>query len=1197
MAGLKTFAQEARRNLMQSVLQRIEKWGFDDKGNVLEEVEKVSGGYVFRGQVYDDQTVFAKWQALKSAIVKKGIETIVEEGAYTWFNRMMAIRILSKNGYIPKQLEYVSTEAKIPQILANARRGQYSFLSVDEQTRLAAMLTDYEKDNEAFSILLTGYCRAHNTLNRVFGKLDDYTELLLPDNMLQEGGFLHMLNSTDAISDEEYQKVELIGWLYQFYISERKDEVFASFKKNKKAEAKDIPAATQIFTPNWIVKYMVENTAGKIWLDKHPDSPLKENMKYLVESTSPSGEESRELGTEGLINEVEDLTLMDPACGSGHILVEGFDLIYQMYMEEFVTPEEAVQSIFEKNLFGLDIDDRAAQLATFAILLKAAKVYPDIWTKDWLPQVYAMPEAKDFSRQEVEDFLGEEGQIYADQLYDALLLMKQAKNLGSVMKIELSKKAQSFIEERFDQLKGSNHLSLNEQLVLGKIEAYIFVLLLLTKKYTSVVANPPYMGQKSMNADLKNYVNVNYPITKSDLCTVFIEVLPKFTSASGSYGFIVPPSWLFLSSFEKLRNQIVQQQKIDSLLHLSRGVFGADFGSVATVISNQRPNESSKGTYLRLVERTFQEFYQSHLEELFLLANRDENFRYKFIDYSKDDPKLVHSDEGLKIYYPNIPQNNFSKIPGSPIAYWVSERIVYAFDNNVSIKDLGKGVKGLDTGMDAYFLKNWWEPSVNKTNIENQESAKWQPYHKGGAFRKWYGNKDFLINWYNGGEEVKSFKGAYARNQDLYYKEGIEWSRISSSKIGLRLMSNSIFGGGSQAAFLNNSEHNKYILGLLNSKFAYEILKILNPTLVYQGGDINRIPVIIQDLYYELVKELVEELITCSKIDWDTKEYSWDFEQSPLINGNTDLESAYAQWAQNVKEDFFNLHENEEELNRIFIDIYSLQEELTPEVALKDITILQDELDRSALEALEPTFRAEGKNAIELPIDRAEVMRQFISYTVGLMLGRYRLDKPGLNIAHLDPSEEETSNYTYNGRNVVIDEDAIIPLMGQAATFKDDAYYQLQELLHTIWGANTLTDNINFIEECLDKDLEKYLVKDFWKDHCKRYKKKPIYWLFSSPKGAFQVLVYMHRMNRFTLEKIRSEYLLPHMKYLRGQIEQLETSGANPKLEEKLSLQLMECQEYDLLLKDKADQQIEFDLDDGVTENIKLFEGVVAKVK
>lgn len=1221
----KTFAQESRKILMQGVAKKLLYWGFDEKGNILEQPQQVSGGYSFRGGVFDDPTVPNLWQSLENAIQSKGVEVVIEEAAYTWFNRIMALRILVKNGFEEPQLENATGLEHTPIILQKARQGNYPFLNTEEKKRLQKIVTDYTKDQEAFAILIRGYCHNHNTLQRVFGKIDDYTELLLPDNMLQADGFLHLLNTTDAISDDDYQKVELIGWLYQFYISEKKDDVFASFKKGKKAEAKDIPAATQIFTPNWIVKYMVENTAGKIWLDKHPNSPLKTSMKYLVKnesdvitSESAVSSSAQRIENKALISNVEDLTLIDPAAGSGHILVEGFDLIYKMYLEEYYTPEEAVESILKNNLFGLDIDDRAAQLATFAILLKAGKVYPAIWKKDWLPNVYAMPEAIDFSLQEINDFLGEEGIDYVEELDAALRLMKQAKNLGSVMKLSISEEAQIFVAQQFTELKNADFRDFNIEIIYQKLTAYIPVLLLLTKKYSSVVANPPYMGQKSMNADLKNYVNKNYPITKIDLCTVFIQVLPDFTIQKGKYGFIVPPSWMFLSSFEKLRNIILENQKIDSLLHLSRGVFGADFGSVSTVISNQKPSDSSKGTYLRLVERTFQEFYQGHLKKLFLLANEDENFKYKFINYSKDDPKLVHSEEGLKVFYPNIPQTNFSKIPGSPIAYWVSENAFDIFQYANEINEVANPRQGMATSDVNRFIRFWSEVSYDKVNLNcrNRDEArssfkKWYPHNKGGGTRKWYGNNMYLVNWENDGKEVLGYAAKLygsptrtIKNLNYYFKPSVTWGMIGAGNFTVRISDSGFtFDVGGPSAFPEIKLINK-VAGFLNSVVAFYFVKAINPTLNFNSGDIGRLPFLSDkiELKSSEIDSLSDNCRIITKKDWDSRETSWDFEQSPLLNNNNSLEASCQIWQENVTQDFFQLHTNEEELNRIFIDIYGLQEELTPEVALKDITILQEEFNGKDLEALEEDFRINGKDAISLPINKAEVISQFISYAMGIFMGRYRLDKKGLNIAHPNPTAEELESYTYNNSIVTIDEDAILPLMGNNCNFPDDALQQVYGLLDAIWSSATRTENINFIQECLNKELEKFLVKDFYKYHCKMYKKKPIYWLFSSKRGAFQVLVYMHRMNAFTVEKIRDNYLLVHIKNLQSEIDLLESNEASlstreAKQLEQLRKDVLECEAYESDLKDMADKQITIDLDDGVTVNYKKFETIVAKIK
>jgi len=1177
----KTFAQEARKILMQGVAKKLLYWGFNEKGVILEQPEKISGGYSFRGEVFDDPAVPNLWHSLQKAIATKSIEVVVEEAAYTWFNRIMALRILVKNGYEEPQLENATGLENTPIILQKARQGKSDFLTASEKTRLQKILTDYTKDQEAFSILITGYCHSHKTLQRVFGKIDDYTELLLPDNILQTDGFLHLLNTTDAITNEDYQKVELIGWLYQFYISEKKDDVFASFKKGKKAEAKDIPAATQIFTPNWIVKYMVENTAGKIWLDHHPTSELKNEMKYLVDTSSPLSTEnnadektviasvsSRAQSRDLLIKNVEELTLIDPAAGSGHILVEGFDLIYKMYLEEYYTPEEAVASILKNNLYGLDIDDRAAQLATFAVLLKAAKVYPAIWSKNWMPNIYAMPEAADFSIQEINDFLGEDGADYTQELEVALRLMKQAKNLGSVMKLDINEEARTYIEESFAKLKNTEFRDFNIEAIYQKLVNYIPVLLLLTKKYTAVVANPPYMGLKNMNAKLKNYVNTNYPRSKSDLFAVFMESTLAMNVANGLMGMINQHSWMFLSSYEKLRDYILKHCGILNMLHLGPRTFeelsGEVVQSTAFVLENGK--NVKKASYYRLIS-------------------------YKIIN-EKEEHFLSRDNE-----YSNIPQNDFFKIPASPIAYWASDKVRRIFSNGV-LSNYTPVKKGIDTGKNDLFVRHWFEVNQSKLSRYDKD-LKWFTYIKGGSLRKWFGNTELVVNWENDGQEIKKYKGSTIRNKDYIKKQAITWSLTGSNGFGARyIYPNCVFDNNGSSVFPETNV--EFIIGSLNSVVSLKILGILNPTLAFQVGDIARIPILWNENFG--YNNLIQENIQISKDDWDFSETSLDFEKSPLLNNTNSLEEAYTTWQKEVTKDFFQLHANEEELNRIFIDIYGLQDELTPEVALKDITILQEELHKKDLEKLEETFREHGSAAIALPINKAEVISQFISYAIGLCMGRYRLDKNGLHIAHPNPTAAEIANYSYNNGNITIDEDAILPLMGTACNFPDDALQQIYNLLDVIWGTETRTENINFIQECLDKDLEKFLITDFYKYHCNMYKKKPIYWLFSSKKGAFQVLVYMHRMNAFTAEKIRANYLLPHIKNLNSEIELLEKKEANLNTQEVKKLEQLrknrdECEEYETELKTVADNQITFDLDDGVSVNYKKFETVVAKIK
>jgi len=1166
----KTFAQLSRTLLMEGVANRLLYWGFESNGKIIEETQAVEGGYIFRGKIFDDETVPKLWKSLKNAIQHRGIEAVKEEAAYTWFNRIMALQIMAKNGYLEPQLSYVTGMANTPHILQKARQGQFSFLNSKERERLGRIITDFSKEQEAFALLLVGYCHSNKMLNNVFGRLDDFTELLLPDNMLQDTGFLHLLNTTDAITDEQYKEVELIGWLYQFYISERKDEVFASFKKKKKAEAKDIPAATQIFTPNWIVKYMVQNTVGKIWLDKNPNSKIKSGLKYLVENES-------NITAEPIISEVSQLTLIDPAVGSGHILVEGFDLLYQMYMEEYYTPEEAVESILRNNLFGLDLDERAAQLANFAILLKAAKQYRDVFAKGWLPNVFAMPESASFSGQEIKDFLGTDGILFEKELTVALCIMEQAKNLGSIMKLSLSQDAWTFIDKRFTELKNTNFRDINTEIVFQKIKSFIPVLLILSKKYTAVVANPPYMGQGNMNGELKDYVNAKYPISKSDLFAVFMEVGLDFLVKKGLMGMINQHSWMFLSSFEKLRKEILNKYGIVNMLHLGPRTFeelsGEVVQSTAFVIQNDNTVRNAK--YYRLVD------YKA-------LNEKELNFL---------DKNNIHE---------NISQNSFSKIPGSPIAYWVSDKVKSTFYETPIIRSIGSAKQGIATGDNNQFLRYWFEVIEYKISFDANYNAKWYPYRKGGSNRKWYGNNELICDWEDDGLRIRNNRidgKLMSRPQNLDYKflEGASWSLTNSGSFSIRYApANFLFDVNGMTLFVNNHIDLYEIIGYLNSSVANQFLKIINPTMAFQSGDIEVVPY--NGKYSAQASLLSNNSISLSKKDWDSRETSWDFKNNQLLNGSLNLKLAFKTWQEIATNDFFHLHKNEEEINRIFIEIYGLSDEITHEVALKDITILQDELKKNELDALEDKFRAHGKDALELPLNRGEVISQFISYAIGLFMGRYRLDKSGLNIAHPNPSKEELASYNYNHGEIIIDQDAILPIMGKNCNFNDDIVKQFIQLLDTIWGHEQRTENINFIQECLDKDLEKFIVNDFWKYHCGMYKKTPIYWLFSSKKGAFQVLVYMHRMNEFTVEKIRANYLLEHLKFLKSEIAQRESnitnlSTAEARQLDKLRADLTECEQYDLALKNVADQQIKFDLDDGVSKNYELFEGVVAKIK
>lgn len=1188
-ANIKSFAQKARLLLMEGVATRLIYWGFDENGNSSQNLQETTGGYTFRGEVFTDTAVPEKWKMLKARLKdSQAVKDVIEEAAYTWFNRLMAIKILEKNGYLAPHLKYVDN-LKVPEVLQRAKRGDHELNDPLYKDLLREYLQE-DKEEDALGLLLTRFSNNNPLLHEVFGRIDDYTEILLPQNLLQPNGILDLINS-DFIEDKDYKEVELIGWLYQFYISDKKDEVFKGFKKNKKARAEDIPAATQIFTPKWIVKYMVENTLGKAYLDLEPDSSLKEEMKYLVENET-------ETTAEPIVDDIAKLSILDPASGSGHILVTGFELLFKMYREAGYNAKQATLSILENNLFGLDIDERAMQLARFAVLIKAAKEYPEILQpvkgKIQLPHIYAFPAAADFSNEELQTFLGEEREHLAD-LKDVLNLLKQGKNIGAALKFDLPETARAAIVAQYNSWKDrEDNLDFNEQLIWNKLRAFIEVLLVMTRQYTAVVANPPYMGQKSMNADLKNYVNKHYPKSKSDLFAVFIEAMNAMVLPNARMGCITMESWMFLSSYEKLRKQLLENYSIVSLAHFGWHIIGIAFGTAAMILEKSKKVKWGEYSYLTIKD-----------------VDREKNEPYKF----------PLRDNGR---YAQIPQTNFKKIPGSPIAYWVSEKVINHFVNSEILKLIGDTRQGMATSDNKRFLRDWYEVENSKIGfgLNRKDSKlsgkKWFPYNKGGSYRKWFGNNEFLVNWENDGQELleyaSSLYGSPSRtikSMSEYFKPSLSWSKVTGGDFSLRFYPEGfLFDVAGCCIFYEDVMNMDYHLGLLNSKVGKLYLNILSPTLNYEAGSVANFPVV--NSPNKQIHNLTQQNITLSKTDWDSRETSWNFEQTPLLKTEAaSLKEAFTQWLNAVKDDFFQLHENEEELNRIFIDIYGLQEELTPEVPLKDITILQEELNRKSLDRIEPEFRAIGKEAIALPIEEDEVLSQFISYLIGIMMGRFRLDKPGLNIAHPNPTEEELSSYDIiasdnTTHKLNIDKDAILPLMGEDGAFPDDVLVQLKKLLHAIWGEDSLTANINFLQQSLGTNLHNWLTTKFWNYHTGMYKKKPIYWLFASnpkrpEKSAFKVLTYMHRMDKFTVQQIQRNYLYPHQDHIKVKLQNLKENEANLSREEQKELEKLqswelELRDYNEVLKDLANQQIEFDLDDGVSVNYEKFEGAVAKI-
>lgn len=938
---IKKFAQEARKVLLEGIDNKLGLLGFDKQGYIAEEKMPVKGTdyIVFMGKVITDMTFYDKWMSLRERIIEKGIKEVKEEAAYTWFNRFVAIRIMVKNGFTEPILEYQSASLRLPRIVADARRGIYAPMSESDRAYLMELLDNDALITEQFTLLIINYCHRNPILSACFGSMDDYTELLLPTNILAEGGFVDMLNHTEFITEDDYRQSELIGWLYQFYISEKKDEVFASFKNKKKAEADDIPAATQIFTPNWIVKYMVQNTVGRIYLDNNPYAmDIKEQMKYLVEPAEPTPADAV-----FRYEDIHSLSVADLGCGSGHILNEAFDLLYSIYIEEGYNRRKAIEDIFRFNLLGVDLDTRAKQLAMFALLIKACQKDNSFLDAHCLPRVLDMSVASKVRRLNAESgvaelltefFAGANKELITETLA-ALALMEQADNLGSIMKFELSEATRTAIAMRSREWKEIGTENNKIKTLLSAFD----VVLALTDKYAALVMNPLYMGSGNMNAELSEYVKKNYADGKADLFSVFMILAKNHLKENGKYGMINMQSWMFLSSFEGLRKSLLENTRIDNMLHLGPRTFdelsGEVVQNVAFVISNTKP--LGNGVYYRLVDGK----------------------------NCADKERMFFSSDSI---YSDVSQQNFEKIPGSPIGYWVSEREYYLISNNKTIGEIAEPRAGLQTSDNIRFLRLWYEVSINKTrfNLQRNDALssdfKWFPHNKGGADRKWYGNRDFIINFYNDGQELKYWLehnpndpttkswSRNLRNYSFYFKEGITWGAVTSKTLTVRYSPvGSLFDTSGPMLFSN--QYLFYILGLMNSKVLIKLARIFSQGLSIGSGHIANVPFV----YMENIKidTLVRMNISFSKQDWDSHETSWDFEENPLLSyinkeiaeGETGksykIESLYNLYTTDWEERFMQLHANEEELNRQFIEIYGLQDELTPDVPLDEVTILQ----------------------------------------------------------------------------------------------------------------------------------------------------------------------------------------------------------------------------------------------------------------
>ena len=1102
---------------------------------------------------------------------------IMEETAYTWFNRLIAIRFMEVNNYLPGHVRVLSSDnpEKIePDLVTSPFDSDLTF-SEDESRQIVDWKTNNQTD-DLFRMLFLKECNALNEpLPMLFETIADYTELLLTLTISDRDGVVwHLVH--DIPEDDFRDQVQIIGWFYQYYNTEPKDKVYAR-KSSEKIKKEDIPAATQLFTPDWIVRYMVENSLGRLWIEGHPNEDLKGQWKYYLDEAKQEEDVQKQLNqiyAEHSKLNPEDLTCLDPCCGSGHILVYMFDVLMQIYQSRGYRDRDAAISIVEHNLYGLDIDERAAQLAYFAVMMKARQYDRRFLSRGLQPHIYAIEESNGLSKWQ--EFAGSDfGQLTLDQTYivqaDELIdLFHDAKEYGSILKVEPADydNLQDYLEEI--QQKGSENILFAAWAdeMADKMPKLIRQAKLLSRKYDVVVTNPPYMGSGGMNAKLSKYVKDNYPDSKSDLFAVFIEQCGAMIKPNGYQAMITQHAWMFLSSYEKLREKILQKM-IVNMAHLGPRAFeeiGGEVVQTTSFVLRKAFSNGYQGEYCRLIEPTTQQ----GKEDMFLSAQN----RY----VSK--------------------QENFAKIPGSPVAYWVSQKILHSFRYK-KLGDYGKAQKGLDTCDVDRFVRYWFEININKINFsargkQDTYKFKWFSYTKGGEFRKWYGNLYNVVLWENDGLELRNFRNADGKlksrpqNTDDYFKKIITWSAISSSKPSMRLVENCIYGGGGTAYIPDGDIW--YFIAFLNSKVSLQLLQVTSPTLNFEAGHIMSLPLTIDNHKIKEIEVLAKKCVHLAKADWDSSEISWDFTVHPLLkNKPTELEDAYDTFKQDYTDCFQQLKQNEEELNRIFIDIYGLKNELTPEESDKDVTVhrifdTKDDVPESMKDS-------------NYVLTKEDVMKSLLSYAVGCLFGRYSLDTPGLAYAG---GKWDAGKY----QTFIPDNDNVVPITDEEY-FDDDLSSFICAWLKKAFGRENFEANLEFLTDALGtrgttsrEKLRNYFLKDFFKDHCKTYQKRPIYWLFDSGKeNGFKALVYLHRYDENTIGRVRADYLHRMERIYSNEVNRMqdvidhshsahEVSVAEKRLE-KMKKQIKECQDYDAKLGHLALDQIHLDLDDGVKINYR----------
>lgn len=1083
--------------------------------------------------------------ALIKQVKEKGQDQVMEEVAYTWFNRFSALRFMEVNNYLPSRIRVFTDEnGKFkPEILAEAIHLDLDGLDMEK----VYALKDANDDDALFKYLVITQCNAlSGVLPGVFQKIADYTELLFPDNLLREDSVIEQM-VTQIPENDWKDQVQIIGWLYQYYNTEPKDKVFADLKKNKKITKEKIPAATQLFTPDWIVRYMVENSLGRLWIEGHPNNDLKSNWKYYLDDAEQDPDVQKQLDNihkEYSTLKPEDIRAIDPCMGSGHIICYMFDVLMQIYEAYGYTTRDAVSSIVQNNLYGLDIDERASQLAYFAVMMKACQYDRRFLSRGIQPHVYAIMESNHFDPNMIDFFT--DGRKELKSAIDSLISdLHDAKEYGSILDV----KPVDFpaLYARFDEIRNGNPNLYTHQ-ILGELLPFVQVAEAMAQKYHVVVTNPPYMGSSGMSGKLSEFIKKNYPDSKSDLFAVFMECWNRHIVPTGFNCMVTMQSWMFLSSFEKMRENILENYTINNLMHMENMVLGIAFGTAVTNIRNRRL-ENYRGTY-----------HQIKLEDI--------------VD------GIPTEFPAMKNRFAQTSQSNFSKIPGSPVAYWMSETVIRMYSNGQTMEKIAHPKVGMQTSNNDKYLRMWFE--VNYEEFKgNSWGLKWIKYLKGGAFRKWYGNLEYLLRYNKNPDYILQQKNARVLGIEFLKKPKITWTDLTSGKNSFRYAPIDTFYDISGHCFFPSEKDQFWLLGYSNTNVFSDLLKIFNSTFHCQVGDVAKVavPILTEEKKNEITN-LVQSNVSFSKIDWDSFENSWDFQKHPLIRKTATIAEAFTQWETECNDRFNRLKTNEEVLNQIFIEIYGLQEELTPEEEDKDVTVRRADLGRD--------------------------IRSFISYAVGCMMGRYSLDVDGLAYAGGD---WDSSKY----KTFIPDKDAIIPITDDEY-FTDDIVGRFVEFVRAVYGADTLEENLKFIADALDEKgstsrevIRNYFLNSFYKDHLKTYQKRPIYWLFDSgKKNGFKCLIYMHRYQPDTIARIRTDYVHEQQARYRTAISGLERhiNGAPTSDRVRLNKQLTKLKDqaeetrlYEEKIHHLADQMISIDLDDGVKHNYAIFQDVLAKIK